>query len=193
MSLITPEFRGTWVFLTHPQVKDKNKPENGKAYSITAYFPPTADLSAMKKAAQEAIEKKFGSVDKAPKVFRSPFRLNEEQDNPQEGIPGDWTMMRFSMNEFNKDGQPQKPGLVDANLNDIIDSTEVYSGAWFRAQVNASWYDKSGNKGVGFYLQNVQKLRDDEPLGKGRIPASKAFEAVGGAPSGSKTASGLFD
>lgn len=193
MALITPMFRGTWVFLTHPQVKDKAKPENGKAYSITAYFPADSDMSGLKAAAEEAIIKKFGSVEKAPKVFRSPFRTNGEQDNPQDGIPEDWIMMRFAMNEFSKDGQPQRPGLVDAQLNDIIDSSEVYSGAWFRAQVNAAWYDKSGNKGVGFYLQNVQKLKDDEPLGKGRVPASKAFEAFGGGGSTAKSANSLFD
>ncbi|WP_423787999.1 ssDNA-binding protein, partial [Klebsiella pneumoniae] len=52
-------------------------------------------------------------------------------------------------------------------------------------------YEQSGNKGVAFGLQNLQKLRDGEPLG-GRVPASKAFEAV---PSegGSKTAGGMFD
>ena len=191
MSLITPEFRGTWVFLTHPQVKDKAKPENGKAYSITAYFPPEADLSQLKAAAQEAVVKKFGSPEKAPKVYRSPFRLNEEQDKPQEGVPSDWIMMRFSMNEFDRNGAQQRPGLVDAKLQDIIDPSEVYSGAWFRAQVNCSWYDQSGNKGVGFYLNNAQKTRDDEPLGGSRVPASKAFEAFG-APAG-KPANSLFD
>lgn len=193
MSLITPEFRGSWVFLTRPQIKDKLKPENGKAYSITAFFPPEADLSALKTAASEAVLKKFGTLDKAPKVFRSPFRVNGDQDKPQAGIPEDWTLMRFSMNEFDRNGAQQRPGLVDASRQDIIDDSEVYSGAWFRAQVNASWYDMSGNKGVGFYLQNVQKLRDDEPLGGSRVPASKAFEAFDAPTSGAKAANSLFD
>jgi hypothetical protein len=49
---------------------------------------------------------------------------------------------------------------------------------------------------VSFGLQNVQKLRDDDPLGSGRIPASKAFEPVdvpAGATGGSgKTATSIF-
>ena len=43
---------------------------------------------------------------------------------------------------------------------------------------------------LAFGLQNVQKLRDDDPLGGGRTPANKAFEAVGNA--GSKSAADMF-
>ena len=85
-------------------------------------------------------------------------------------------------------------GIVDAKVQDIIDEEDVYSGAWYRAQVRAFAYENSGNKGVAFGLQNVQKLRDDEPLGAGRVPANKAFEAVDepAAGSASKTASSIF-
>lgn len=192
MTIITPEFRGTWVFLTTPQLKDKNKPEDGKEYSITAYFPPKADLSGMKAAVQEAIVNKFGSVEKAPKVFRSPFRTNGDQNKPQKGIPEDWVMMRFSMKEISARGETQRPGVVDSNLQDIIDPVELYSGAWYRAQVRASWYDKSGNKGVAFYIHNVQKTRDDDVLGGGHVPASKVFEAFG-SPTATSNAGALFD
>ena len=98
--------------------------------------------------------------------------MNEELETPIEGIGDDWTVMSFSANE------DRRPGLVDAKLQDIIDDTDVYSGAWYRAQVRAFAYDTAGNKGVSFGLQNVQKLRDDDPLGSGRIPANKAFEPV---------------
>lgn len=181
---ITPEFRAAFVGLMRPTAPREN-PEGAKKYSVRAVFMPDTDLSAMKKMAQAAAVAKWG--DKVPKTMRSPFRTNEELENPIPGIPDDAVVMTFSAAE------DRRPGLVDANLNDIIDESEVYSGAWFRAQVRAYAYDAAGNKGVSFGLSNVQKLRDDEPLGKGRIPASKAFEAVGGAPSSSKTASGLFD
>ena len=42
---------------------------------------------------------------------------------------------------------PAGSGLVDAKLQDIIDDTDVYSGAWYRAQVRAFAYDTAGNKG----------------------------------------------
>jgi Protein of unknown function (DUF2815) len=181
--LITPAFRAAFVGLFRPTAPREN-PDAAKKYSVRAVFMPDVDLAAMKQAAQAAAVAKWG--DKVPKTMRSPFRTNEELENPIPGVPDDAIVMTFSSSE------DRKPGLVDAKLQDIIDESEVYSGAWFRAQVRAYAYDAAGNKGVSFGLENIQKLHDDEPLGKGRIPASKAFEAVAGA-SGSKTAGGLFD
>ena len=183
-TLITPDFRGAYVQVMRPKAQKQEDGSMGAAkYSIRAAFPPEADLSLMKAAAAQAATDKWG--DKVPKTIRSPFRLNEELDTPVSGLDDDWTIMTFSAPDTSR------PGLVDNKNQDIIDETEVYSGAWFRAQVNCSWYDKSGNKGVGFYLNNAQKTRDDEPLGGSRVPASKAFEAFG-APAG-KSANSLFD
>lgn len=181
--LITPEFRAAFVGLFRATAP-KDNPNGAKKYSIRAAFPPDADLSAMKRAAGEAAQEKWGT--NVPKTLRSPFRLNEELDNPIPGVGDDWVVMTFSAAE------DRRPGLVDANLNDIIDDSEVYSGAWFRAQVRAYGYDQAGNKGVSFGLENVQKTRDDDRLGRGKVPASKAFEAFGGG-GGGKSASGLFD
>ena len=181
--LITPEFRAAFVGLFRATAPKEN-PNGAKKYSIRAVLMPDADIGALKAAAKAAATEKWGN--NPPKTMRSPFRLNEELDNPIPGVPDDAIVMTFSANE------DRRPGLVDANLNDIIDDSEVYSGAWFRAQVRPYAYDQAGNKGVAFGLENVQKTRDDEPLGKGRIPASKAFEAFGGGGSG-KTAAGMFD
>lgn len=181
--IITPEFRAAYVGLFKATAPKEN-PDGAKKFSIRAAFPPNADLSAMKSEAAAAANEKWG-VGKVPKTVRSPFRLNEELDNPIPGIGDDWTVMTFSANE------DRRPGLVDASLQDIIDDSEVYSGAWFRVQVRCYAYDTAGNKGVGFGLENVQKTRDDDPIGKGKVPASKAFEAFG-APAG-KQPNSLFD
>ncbi|PWG75044.1 hypothetical protein DF186_14750, partial [Enterococcus hirae] len=52
-------------------------------------------------------------------------------------------------------------------------------------------YDVSGNRGVAFGLQNVQKLRDGDPLG-GRTKPEDDFEPMPGAEEGS-TAGNLFE
>lgn len=182
-NVITPEFRAGFVGLFKATAPKEN-PNGAKKFSVRAIFMPGADLSALKREAQAAAEEKWGAG-KVPKTIRSPFRTNEELENPVPGIPDDAVVMTFSANE------DRRPGLVDANLQDIIDDSQVYSGAWFRAQVRAFAYDNAGNKGVSFGLQNVQKLRDDEPIGKGKVPASKAFEAFG-APA-SKSAGSMFD
>jgi hypothetical protein len=183
-NLITPEFRAAFISVFKAtSMKNADGSVNKPKYSIRAAFPPTAKLDALKKEAQFAAVDKWG--DKIPKTLRSPFRLNEELENPIIGIGDDWVIMSFSANE------DRRPGIVGAKLQDIIDDSDVYSGAWYRCQVHAFAYENAGNKGVSFGLQNVQKLRDDDPLGNGRIPASKAFEPVEDAVSG-KTATSIF-
>ena len=170
-NLVTPEFRAAFISVFRAtSMKNADGTVNKPKFSIRACFPPTAKLDALKKEAEAAAKDKWG--DKIPKTLRSPFRTNEELENPIVGIGDDWVVMTFSANE------DRRPGIVDAKLQDIIDDSDVYSGAWYRAQVRAFAYENAGNKGVSFGLQNVQKLRDDDPIGSGRIPASKAFEPV---------------
>jgi len=186
-NLITPEFRATFISVFRAtSMKNADGSVNKPKFSIRAAFPPTAKLDALKKEAEMAAREKWG--DKIPKTLRSPFRTNEELENPIVGIGDDWIIMSFSANE------DRRPGIVDSKLQDIIDDADVYSGAWYRAQVRAFAYENAGNKGVSFGLQNVQKLRDDDPLGNGRIPASKAFEPVDvpAAAGGGRTATSIF-
>lgn len=179
-NIITPEFVGAFVQV-FKATGMKGQPDAAKKYSVRAAFMMTdwkdekgrlhkaADLSAMRTQAQLAASEKWGNA--VPKTVRSPFRKNEELDTPIAGIPDDAIVMTFSANE------DRRPGVVDARLQDIIDEAECYSGAIYRAQVRAFAYDTSGNKGISFGLQNLQKLEDGKPLG-GRTPANKAFTAV---------------
>jgi hypothetical protein len=184
-NLITPHFRAAFISVFKAtSMKNADGTTSKSKFSIRAAFPPTAKLDALKKEAEIAAREKWG--DKIPKTLRSPFRTNEELENPIVGIGDDWVIMSFSANE------DRRPGIVDAKNQDIIDDADVYSGAWYRAQVRAFAYDQAGNKGVSFGLQNVQKIKDDDPLGNGRIPASKAFEPVEGAAGDAKTATSIF-
>ena len=47
----------------------------------------------------------------------------------------------------------------------VTDPDRFYAGCWARASVRAHAYDTKGNKGVSFYLNNLQFVGDDEPLG----------------------------
>lgn len=62
----------------------------------------------------------------------------------------------------------QKPIVVDANRQEIIDPNEVYSGCYGRVAMNFYGYNSNGNKGISAGLQSVQKLTDGEPLGGAR-------------------------
>lgn len=71
-----------------------------------------------------------------------------------------------------------RPGVVDAQKNDIIDKSELYSGCYGRVSIIPAAYNVDGNKGIKFYLNNVQKLSDGEPLGGSVSNAADDFTAV---------------
>lgn len=66
------------------------------------------------------------------------------------------------------------PGIVDADRNAIISRSEVYSGVYGRASINFYAFNSNGNKGIACGLNNLQKVRDGEPLG-GKAKAEDDF------------------
>jgi hypothetical protein len=123
-------------------------------YSIQLLFPKSADLSALKKAAHEAAVAKWGAdKTKWPKM-RSPFK-----DGNDKGGADYKDMVYIDANS------KFKPAVVDKDVNDIIDASEIYPGCYARATVVAATYDVTGNRGVKFWLQAVQKVKDGERLG----------------------------
>jgi len=67
-----------------------------------------------------------------------------------------------------------KPGIVDANLNEIIDKNDVYSGCYARLSITFYAYNNNGSKGIAVALNHIQKLRDGTPL-NGRSTALADF------------------
>ena len=69
------------------------------------------------------------------------------------------------------------PGIVDADRQPILDRSEVYSGVYGRASINFYAFNSNGNKGIACGLNNLQKIRDGEPLGgKSRLEDDFAEE-----------------
>ena len=63
---------------------------------------------------------------------------------------------------------------MDIARNDIYDESEVYSGCYARVSVNFYAFNSNGNRGIACGLNNLQKIRDGEPLG-GRASAESDF------------------
>lgn len=165
--VITPEFRASF-----PQLFEAKSFQNQDAkFSVVMLFDKkTTDLKAMKKAAANAAIEKWGA-DKAkwPKNLRDPFRDGEEKAD-MEGYKG-CTFVSASSKAENR------PGLVDENVERIMDKSKFYAGCYARAELIAFAYDVSGNRGISFSLQNVQKLRDGKPF-SGRKNAEDVFDKV---------------
>lgn len=68
------------------------------------------------------------------------------------------------------------PGIVDADRNIILNRAEVYSGVYGRASINFYAFNSNGNKGIACGLNNLQKVRDGEPLG-GKSRAEDDFSS----------------
>lgn len=195
--IITPEFRADWPHVFKPQ---ENKRDDGtvtREYSITAIFSVGTDLSTMKAAAQAVLVEKFGpDQSKWPTVMRSPFRKCSEKWKNEGGkqiIPpgyenGDAVFVNMKAKE------EYKPGVVDQNVQPIIEPKDFYSGCYAIASTNAYWYDFKGNRGVGFGLRNLQKTREGEPLGGVSRPTDD-FKPVAGASdaAGGGAAKSVFD
>lgn len=136
---------------------------------------PKSDKLTMKKlraAQQAALENGKNGVFKGriPKDWKDTIKDGDEdadlEQNPEyEG--------HFYMSVSSK----TKPGIVDRDVQPIIDSTEIYSGCFARVSINAFPYSVQGNKGVSFGLNHVQKMGDGDYLG-GRSRAEDDFEAL---------------
>ena len=145
--------------------------QQGEKYSICLLInkKDKATLSKIKAAIEAA--KKQGIADKwggkLPANLKLPLRDGDaERADEAEEYEG-----MFFLNANSN----QKPGIVDADLNEVLDPTEVYSGCYGRASINFFPFNSNGNKGIAVGLNNVQKLEDGEPLGASRASAEDDF------------------
>lgn len=121
--------------------------------------------AAIEEAVQEGVASKWGG--KKPGNLKLPLR---DGDDERAAKAPEYEGMYF----LNTNGT-QKPGIVDENLNEILDPEEVYSGCWGRASISFYAFNTNGNKGVGVGLNNIQKLKDGDRLGAVRASAESDF------------------
>lgn len=167
---MTPKFRVSFPALFVPQKINDDDPNETPKYGVTMLFPKGTNLKALEKAHDAAIKEGIKSKwdGKKPANLRSPFRDGDKEEDysSKEGYPGHIFVRATTFD---------KPGVVNALREKIQDPSEVYAGCYARATVVAAPYNKAGNKGVGFYLQNLQFLEDGESF-SGRMKAEDEFE-----------------
>lgn len=166
--VVTGKVRLSYVYVFEPRAEEDGQEPK---YSVCLLIPKSdrQTLTRIKdavEAAKTAGVSKWGG--KVPPNLKMPLRDGdaERPDQPE-----------FAGHYFLNANSKTKPGVVDAKLNPIIDSTEVYSGCYGRASVNFYAFDAKGNRGVACGLNNLQKLADGDYLG-GRSRAEDDFDAV---------------
>lgn len=189
-NIVTSEVRFAFVSLFKTRKNDEGK----EKYGVTLLFPHpgkitgtalveyNACMAKLKQAAADAARERFGALldkkneDGTPKlVLRSPFRNQGDKADKYAGYVDGAIFLNVT--------SEQRPECVDETVQPIIEPSKIYSGCYGRVSLRAFGYGGPGTKfvpGVAFGLQNVQKLRDGEPLG-GSGPASADFQPMAGA------------
>lgn len=170
-SVTTGEVRLNFVNLFQPRAQHEGAEPK---YSVTILLPKsdTATKQRIDAAIQAAYER--GVIEKWNGA-RPPLKhtIHDGDGVRPSGDPfgpeckGHWVFTATSK---------QKPEVVDANLNPILDQSVVYDGVYGRVNLNFFAYSNSGNRGVSAGLGPVQILRDGEPLG--RVTAADVFGAA---------------
>ena len=166
IKVITGKVRASFVHVFEPAAINGGEPK----YSCSLIIPKSDTVTigkireAVEQAKQEGIPKWGG---KLPPNLKLPLRDGDAERADE--APEYEGMYFLNCNST------QKPGIVDKDLNEILDPDEVYSGCWGRASINFFPFNTSGNKGVGVGLNNIQKLKDDDRLGAARASAESDF------------------
>lgn len=172
-NVTTGEVRMSYVHLFQPYAAQQGQDPK---YSVTCLLPKS-DVNtkaridaAIAAAKQKGVQNKWGGV--LPPVVPTPVwdgdgvRTDGTPFGPE--CKGCWVFTAASKAD-------RQPEVVDANLNPIINPSDVYSGMYGQVNFNAYPYFAKGKKGIGFGLGPVRKTRDGEVLGGGRVTAAMAF------------------
>lgn len=154
-------------------------PGGDPVYQCSLLFDQAAQrdpaFAALRRAAAAEIDDKNGPGKSQDKQFmagvRSPFRPCGEKAYKGYDIEG---------GVFISPWTKSKPGLVDAQLNEIMVPEDIWAGQLARATVSPFWYHQAGNRGISFALNNLQICRADGERLDGRRAARQDFDAFVG-------------
>lgn len=167
MQVLTPKGEFAFPSVFRPARPMEGSEGKGDQYQLTLLWDEDdPKLKKLQAKIEEVAIAKFGA--KAKQMLekgqlKNPLRDGEERN-------ADWLEGKKFMTARSND----RPDVVDADLDDIIDERKVYAGAIGRMDVWLYAYDKAGNKGVAAILNNVQVLEEGERKG-GRRSADEAF------------------
>lgn len=166
--IVTGEVRLSYANVWEPNFIQGGKPR----YSVSLIIPKsdTATITAIEKAVDAAIEQgigKFGGKRPNKAALKLPLRDGDiERDDEA-----------YANAYFLNANSLTAPQVVDQEVAPILDRAEVYSGCYARVSFSFYAFNTNGNRGIACGLGNIQKTRDGESLGGGRVSAETDFGA----------------
>ena len=170
MKVITgPNTRWSYANVWEPKSINGSTPK----YSVSLIIPKSdtktvAKIKAAIEAAYREGESKLkdnGKSVPALSILKIPLRDGDLEKPNDPAYAGSY---------FVNANATSAPGIVDVDRNPILTHSEVYSGVYGRASIGFYAFNSSGNKGIACGLNNLQKIRDGEPLG-GKASAEYDF------------------
>ena len=170
LKVVTGVVRGSYVNVFKPRLNELNGKEE---YSMTILIPKedTETLGKLRGAMNAALQAKWPN--KAPSGIQKPLH-DGDGEKPNGGEYGEECAGHWVMNIKSS----RRPGIIDVDMNDVLDPDEFVSGDYCRVSINAYAYDNM-RRGVAFGLNNIQVVERGDPLGGNNTSAQEDF---GGSP-----------
>ena len=162
VSIVTPP--GTLSFCQTLFEKD----EKGK-FSTAIVFKPGTDLGELEALVSKAMEE-LAPKDVNRKALRNPLARDGAEKEHLGGPYVEGAKFFTAKTNF-------KPQVIDGDQNPIFDRDDVYAGCTGRLLVHCYYYDRDGNKGIGFGLDGVQKMGEGERI-DGGVDVTTVFDKV---------------
>ena len=170
--MITPLMRISYPYVWEP----KANLSGALKYSCSLLISKDdkAGVAALNEAVNKAIAKGKEKIweGKVPKFRYAPLR-----DGDEELASGEKTDPVYKNTVFlncSSDNPPQIVVATGAGPKPLLDTSALFAGCWVRVDVNPFPYKRAGNCGVGWGLNNIMLVKEDERL-DGRMRATDAF------------------
>lgn len=169
------------VRLSFPAILE---PDRRGKYSVTMLIPKTDEGRAIAKQLHELaagqVAAKWPDPEKRPRRLTMPVKDGDSGEHTNDGVPKGERYPEFSGHWYVSASSNFQPGVVDRQLQPVVDRARVYSGVWAYLQVNAFAYSNE-KFGASIGLANVQIYQDDEPFAGGGAPdPGAAFRKLDG-------------
>lgn len=170
------EFTTSLVRLSYVNVfEPKTTPQGDEKYSVTCLLPKS-DTQGYK-ALMDAIRAEIvaNQDDKLKGVAQPKLPIHDGDGFSPGGseygpeCKGHWVFTASANAKY-------PPSIMDKRVQPIMDRSQVYSGCWAHVAISIYAYNNQ-SRGIGFGLNGLQKVKDDEALGY-KFDANKAFQAV---------------
>jgi len=170
--MVTPVMRISFPAIFEPKVNPSGKLKYSCSLLISK--DDKAGIQQLQDAVNKAIMKGKEKIwsNKVPGFRYKPLRDGDEELESGEKTDPCYKNMLFL--NCASDTPPQVVTGTGSGIKPLLDTTALFAGCWVRADINAFPYKNSGNCGVGWGLNSILLVREDERL-DGRMRATDAF------------------